>query len=90
MNRHTINVRKLNGLKKTLIKLGYDEARVHGTCSFNTIMVRFLKERNLPYRRWNKRYKGTFAADLANAEFISNNCYSEFISWAIDTKPCLT
>lgn len=87
MSKYAITVSKLNGLKKALIKLGYDEDKVHGVCSFNTIMVRFLKERNLPYRQWSKRYKGTFTADLANAQFISDDYYSEFVSWAECAKP---
>lgn len=82
MSRHAINVGKLNGLKKALVKLGYDKDRVNGTCSFNSIMVKFLKSRGLPYQQWSKRYKGSFTADLVNAEYISGNCYSEFIAWA--------
>lgn len=87
MSKYAITVGKLNGLKKALIKLGYDEDRVHGVCSFNTIMVKFLKANNLPYRQWNKRYKGTFTADLANAEYISTTCYNEFVQWAESAKP---
>lgn len=82
MSNHARNVSKLNGLKKTLIKLGYDENKVNGTCSFNTIMVKFLKENKLPYQKWNNNYKGTFTADLVNAKYISDNCYEQFVEWA--------
>lgn len=81
-SNYTISVRKLNGLKKSLVKLGYDRDKVGGTCSFNSIMVKFLKENKLPYQKWNNNYKGSFTADLVNARYISDNCYEQFVEWA--------
>lgn len=84
MSNHARTISKLKGLKKALIKLGYDEDKVYGTCSFNTIMIKFLKENKLPYQKWNNNYKGTFTADLVNAKYISENCFNEFVEWAIN------
>ncbi len=69
---------KSHGVQKFLSSKGYD---VSGKGKkLNTIMVQFLKEHKLPYKRWNSRYKGLFTADLNNAVIIQDN-WKLFKKW---------
>lgn len=47
---------------------------------YNKIMVKYLKEFNKPYKRWNNRYKGLFTADLINGNEIQND-FNHFANW---------
>jgi hypothetical protein len=50
----------------------------------NKVMVKFLKEHNLPYKEWNYKYKGINTPDIINAETIQMN-WKEFRGWSIET-----
>ena len=63
------------GIRKFLSSKGYD---VGGKGKKeNQIMINFLKENNLPYVKWNNRYKGLNTANLINAVTIQEN-FNEF------------
>ena len=53
----------------------------------NKIMVDFLKEFNLPYVKWNNKYKGLNTADLINSITINHN-WIDFESWILNKKYC--
>lgn len=46
----------------------------------NKIMVDFLKEKGLPYTKWNFNYKGLNTADLINSETIQEH-FNDFKKW---------
>ncbi len=51
------------------------------------ITARFLKEKGLPHRRFNSKYKGLFKADICNAESVCEH-YEEFKKWVVENyKP---
>jgi len=59
------------GIRKYLAKKGFD---VGGKGRKpNEILIKFLKEHNLKYEKWNSRYKGFFTAELSNAITVSDN-----------------
>jgi len=49
----------------------------------NKVMVKFLKEHNLPYHKWNRNYRGFNTAELLNAETIQDN-WKEFKKWILN------
>lgn len=51
----------------------------------NKIMIEFLKEKGLPYQKWNWNYKGLNTADLINAETIQDH-WKEFKEWILNKK----
>lgn len=81
LQRKAIDAR---GVIVYLRKKGFD---VSGRGSkVNKIMVAFLKEKGLPYEKWNYRYKGLNTADLINAPSIQEN-WKEFKKWLETYKP---
>lgn len=70
-----------HGVRCFLDKQGYD---VSGKGKKeNDIMVSFLKEKGLPFKKWNSRYKGLNTANLINAETIQEN-FKEFRNWVLN------
>jgi hypothetical protein len=65
--------RKVNALKG--IKHFLNAQKIEGNVS--KIMVKFLKENNLPYTKYNPNYKGLFTSDVCNAETIQQH-FTEF------------
>lgn len=61
------------GIECYLRKMGFRTT----TKSVSNITAEFLKSRNLPYTKFNPRYKGLFTADIANAELVSEH-FEEF------------
>ena len=69
------------GVQCFLQKHGYD---ISGCgIKLNRIMVDFLKEKKLPYKNWNHRYRGLFTADLYNGETIQEH-WMEFRNWVLE------
>ncbi len=46
----------------------------------NKVLVKFLKEKDLPYIQWNHKYKGLNTADIRNAETVQEN-WKSFKEW---------
>lgn len=69
------------GIQCFLSKQGHD---ISGSgAKMNKIMVKFLKEKNLPYRKWNYNYKGINTATLINSEPIQER-FEEFKKWVLN------
>lgn len=47
------------------------------TKSVSDITAKFLKSKNLPYKKFNPRYKGLFNAGVCNADLVQQN-FNEF------------
>lgn len=49
----------------------------------NDVMIEFLKSKNIEYKRWSKKYRGLFTADLINASIVQKeenwNDFKKFI-----------
>lgn len=69
-----------HGIRCFLDKNGFDTSG-KGQKS-NAIMVKFLKEKDLPYSKWNKNYKGLNTADLVNSETIQDH-WVDFRKWVL-------
>lgn len=66
------------GVLNFLQKKGFDVAG--RGYKLNKIMVAYLKERQLPYAKWNPKYKGTNTADQINSLKIKEN-WPDFKKW---------
>lgn len=53
------------------------------TKSVSEITADFLKSKNLPYVKFNPKYKGLFTASICNAELVQEN-FRDFKRFVID------
>lgn len=53
------------------------------TKNVSDLTAKFLKEKGLPYTKFNPRYKGLFTANICNAESVQEN-FKEFRDWVLN------
>jgi hypothetical protein len=87
MSDLTRKTRDSYGVQCFLHKHGFDISG--GGIKLNNIMVEFLKEKKLPYVKWNHKYKGLRTADLYNGETIQEH-WKEFRGWVLNKKASAT
>lgn len=83
MSRMQRILNSAHGVREFLNKKGYDvSGRGH---KMNDILVEYLKEKKLPYVKYNKRYKGVYSADVKNSLTIQED-WQSFANWVHKQK----
>lgn len=68
------------GIRNYLHNVGLEHKVVENSKKLNEILISYLKDSNLPYVKFNPRYKGLNTADLVNSLKIQED-FSSFRKW---------